>query len=174
MKKMFIRNTKYLLAILVMNSVITTGKAQSTAYASASATIVAPIGAEIISDLNFGDIKSPAKNINLLITPTGKGDTNGEAKSSKNVPTALAASFDIHHGNAAYSISTPDNTIRVLQQKGNEMMEIKDFTLEEVALDSNPLSAKRLYVGATLVVGKKQAPGLYIPDESFSVIINYN
>ena len=174
MKKMFIRNTKYLLALLVMNSAITTGKAQSTAYARASATIVAPIGAEIINDFDFGDIKSPVRSINLLVTPTSKDDNKGGTKSKNANSTALAASFDIHHGNAAYSISTPNNTIRVLQQKGNEMMEIKDFTLEEVALDSNPLSAKRLYVGATLVVGKKQAPGLYIPDESFSVIINYN
>jgi hypothetical protein len=158
------------------------GRAQITASSSATATIVATIDLTLEVPLDFG---------NLAVTGTsGVVTLEASAASTRSqvggvtfpVVTGLftAAIFTVNgEPNSTYAITLPlpafNLTITNTTGSGGETMTVNNFTSSPTPTGTlDATGAETLYVGADLLVGANQAPGVYVSPVPFDVTVNYN
>jgi len=165
--------TKLFAILIVVLGFSATSFAQSSATASATATLITPISIAKSVDMNFGTVAASATAGTVALgyddvaTPTG-GTTlvaGGDARK--------AAQFTVTGQNSSnFSISCP--TTLVLTSGSNTL------TVNSIAVDagnSSTLSgsgSKTLKVKGTLVVPGGSLAGTYTNSADLTVTVNYN
>jgi hypothetical protein len=178
MKKM--TPIKCIVAALVLGCFATKVNAQATASASATATIITPIGLTNLDNqsLSFGNI---AVTTGADVTLTAAASTsrtksgNGVTFSTANPGTLSAAKFQVTGTTGyTYDVTLPgDNDVTIDDGVGGgTAMAVTTFTRSTVAAISATAASNVFYVGATLAVGSAQTAGNY--SGTFNVIVNYN
>jgi hypothetical protein len=164
----------FALAIVMIAFSISTF-AQATA--TASATIITPIGILKTVDMNFGNVVTSAAAGTVVLTPAGTRSTTLGASIIPAQPgTVTAATFTVS-GSAGltYSITLPAS---VTINNGVPSMTVDTFISNPAAgVGTGTIGGggtQTLTVGATLNVGANQAPGFYTSAAPFTVTVNYN
>ena len=169
---MQIINKASAIAVILFLSAITT-KAQ-TASANISATIVTPITMSRNQDISFGNMAvRDAIGGNIVLTPAGNRLSNGVTLTG-NAGTVTAADFTVM-GNIdlSYSIQLP-TSILLRHSNGLETMTAAAFTSTPAGIGlMSDGGTQHIQIGATLVVGAGQLPGVYT-SSAFEVVVSYN
>ena len=148
-------------------------RAQSTARASVSATIVTPISAAKEEDLNFGSFAVRAQPGTIELNPFGLRQTTGGVKWLENGAMPNVAALTIFGGNEAYAVTLPSTPIVIMRKGSLQTMSVGSFTIAASQHIRNTGSL-RLAIGATLYVNTVQLAGHYISTIPFPVTVNYN
>lgn len=183
MKMNKMNKMKFLVAAFILGCFATKVNAQATASASATATIVTPIGITNLDNqsLSFGNIAvTTGANVTIpaLSTVTATDRTksgSGVTFSTGNPGTLTAAKFQVTGTTGyTYAVTLPGNSDVTIDDGagGGSPMAVATFTKSTVAAISATASDNVFYVGATLTVGNAQAAGTY--SGTFNVIVNYN
>ncbi|ASO07427.1 DUF4402 domain-containing protein [Arenibacter algicola] len=165
----------YLIAILMLFS-ITNSKAQESADASATATVVAPIAISKTTDMNFGNVAVSSLNSGtVVLAPAGTRTTTGDATTPATSGTVSAASFSITgESGYTYAITLPSSAITLEANAGANSMTIGSFTSDPDATGTLTGGAETVNVGATLNLSAGQAAGVYNSTSALTVTVNYN
>lgn len=150
--------------------------AQSTALASASATVVAPMSLAKNIDMNFGNaaVSSSTGGV-VILSPDGSRATGG---SGVTLPAATgevsAAGFTVAGAPGfTYAITLPESA--VIHGPGTAGLLVNAFTSVPSAAGTLDASGSQiLSVGATLSIAAAQAPGIYTNASALPVTVNYN
>lgn len=144
------------------------GFSQTSAAASTSAEIVAPVAFQKTGDLNFHHISASSSRGVLQVDANGKWTKTRGIKISKS-----SSSFQP----AAFSLSTENNTlydVTIVSDQVNTSrtgrLIVNNFTS---CSSSDPSGRQTLNVGGTLNVEGNISPGNYT-SSSLNIIINYN
>ena len=160
-----------LVAILSIASF--TAKAQVSATATSSATIITPIAITKTADLNFGNVAvSPTLAGTVVITPAGVRSAVGGVTLPAIAGTVSAPSFTVTGAaGSTYSISLP--AAFTITGAGAPMT-IDSFVSTPTPSGLLTGGTQTLTVGATLHVGANQAAGVYTNATALTVTVNYN
>lgn len=156
--------------------------AQSSATATASATIIEPL---ILShrgtDMNFGNISvQSTSGGTVVLSPSGTRTTGGAGGVS--LPTSVgsvsAAVFSVSgQAHYTYTVILP-TSCTLTHTNNNDFMTVDTFTsspsTEAGAGILNESGVQNLNVGATLNVDANQTAGVYSSGTAFTVTVNYN
>jgi hypothetical protein len=147
---------------------------QSSATATASATIVGPIAIAKTIDMNFGNVAVNASPGTVVLAPGGGRSATGGVTLPATTGTVAAASFTVT-GNAAYtySITLPSADLTITSG-GGQTMTVNTFTSTPTPTGTLTGGTETLNVGATLNVAGSQAAGTYLSLTPFTVTVNYN
>ena len=171
------KNTKSLVAAftLVVASFAANAQQNSTATATASATIITPISIAKTVDLNFGNVAvSASAGGTVIMAPAGTRTTSGSVSLPATTGSPTAASFTVTgQGNYTYSITLP-STATTIDDNASHTMTVDNFTSTPATTGTLSSGSQTLTVGATLNVGAGQATGTYTSDIPFNVTVNYN
>ena len=164
-----------LFAAIVLVSGMTTVKAQVSATASGSATIIAPISIVNAGNLVFGNIAVSTTAGTVALSATGARTAGGGVTLPATAGTYNAAAFTVS-GKAlsTYSITLPSTDL-VLKNGVNNTMTVNAFTCDITGAGTIAAGGSQtIHVGATLNVGGAQAAGDYLSATPFTVTVNYN
>lgn len=171
MKKHLLTMSIALMSIGITNTVM----AQATESATATATIITPIGIEHVSDMNFGDIALNAGETGTVVisSTTGVRTESAEVTLPNTFGTTQAeAEFAVSGENSyTYSISLP--TTLVLSGSNGGVMTVSEFETDATATFS-ALGAETVKIGAKLTLIASQTAGVYTNAAGFDVTVNYN
>lgn len=161
------------LAILVIGFAANVS-AQSTASATASSTIIAPISITKTVDLDFGNVGVSGTAGTVVISPAGVRSATGGVSLPAPAGTVTSASFNVAgQGNYTYAITLPAAALTITSGANN--MTVNAFTSTPTATGTlNAGGTQIVTVGATLNVGASQASGVYTSGTPFDVTVNYN
>jgi hypothetical protein len=167
-----------LFGLAVCMMLMTKVTAQSTATASATATIVTPIGITKTAgvDMSFENIavNSAAGTVNL--STAGVRTATGGVTLPNSSGVISAASFDVT-GSAGYtySISMP-STISLVHSNTTSSMSITAISNSVGSIGTLDASTgtQNIKVGATLNSGSNQLAGVYSNTADLSLTVNYN
>ena len=150
--------------------------AQSSATASAAATILTPIAISNTVDMDFGILAgSVAPGTCVLATDNSRTTTGGVTIMAGGSPAA--ASFTVTGSvDAVYTITLPAGVTTV--SNGTNTMTIDTWVSNPTPTGTLTLGTSTLLVGATLNVGASQAAGVYNTSNAggsgeFTVTVNY-
>ena len=167
--------TKFFTLAIVMIAFSGSTFAQVGATATASATIITPIAITKTVDMNFGNIAVGPLGGDAVLPPAGARTATGDVTFPAVAGTVAAASFDVTgEGASTYSILiTPVSTILT---SGPNTMTVGLFISTPLGTGALTAGAQTILVGARLIVGGAQAPGLYttLAGDEFTVTVNYN
>jgi hypothetical protein len=136
--------------------------AQSKAIASASATIVYPVGIETESEVSTSQLSLTSKvGANLIVER--KGTTNVDV-----------ASFTVIGDGLVYNVSTPVSKISVRKIKSNESLPACCFTINRHQNNSVTGKSNSFTIKASILVDATNQPGHYTSKNDFELIINFN
>ncbi|MBO9682123.1 MAG: DUF4402 domain-containing protein [Flavisolibacter sp.] len=170
MKKMS-KFTTVALALILSSSKMF---AQSSATATASATIVTPISISKTVDLEFGNVAVSPLPGTVILSPDGDRTATGGVTLPAVGGTVSAASFSVFgEGAYTYSISLPE-IVTLTRQDGSETMTVDEFISDPSGTGTLMDGAQVLNVGATLHVSGSQVSGTYVSNTPFAVTVNYN
>ena len=150
--------------------------AQTTATASANASIVAPITMSKTVDMNFGNAAvSVSTGGSVTLAPTSaRTTTGGGVTLPASTGTVSAAIFTVSGAPGyTYTITLPASA--VINGPGTATMTVNSFT--SIPSSTGTLSSggtQSLAVGATLNVAPAQAAGIYTNASALPVTVNYN
>jgi uncharacterized membrane protein len=148
--------------------------AQVSATATASGTIVGPIGITNTADMNFGNVAVSAVAGTVVMTPAAVRSTTGGCTLPAITGTVAAGAFNVTGAaNYTYAITLPGAATTITS--GGNTMTVDTWT--STPSGTGTLSAggsQALTVGATLNVGASQAAGSYVSGTPFTVTVNYN
>lgn len=146
--------------------------AQTTASASASAVIIAPLSIVQTADLHFGVIWRGTTSGVVTVTPANVRSATGGVTLSGLAPTNTVASFTISgEPTRAITITLPATDVTITD--GTNNMTVNNFQSTPAAGAYTLAGATTtLNVGADLNVGANQASGTYTG--TFNVSVNYN
>ena len=165
--------TKLFALTLIMASFAVSAFGQSTAQATATATILTPIAISKTVDMNFGNLSASGTAGTVVLTPAGGRSATGGVTLMP-AGTVTAASFTVTGLiGTTYAITLPVSaTIEI----GVNTMTVDNFnsTPTVVAGGSLATGTETLLVGATLQVGVGQVAGVYTSVTPFDVTVNYN
>jgi hypothetical protein len=166
--------TKFFALAIVMLAFTASTFAQVTASATATATVVTPIGISKTVDMNFGNVAaSVAAGTVVLATDGSRTATGGVTIPTSGVGTAAAASFTVTgQGTYTFVITLPSTDYTITD--GTHNMIVNTFTSNPSGTGTLVAGSKTLLVGATLNVGISQAAGVYTNGVGFDVTVNYN
>lgn len=166
--------TTLLFATIVLLATSFEVAAQSTANATASATILTAISITKTVDMNFGNISVQAATGGTVILSTaGVRSTTGGVTLPATGGTVTAASFTVGgEGAYTYSITLPVTAHTI--SSGANSMTVTAFLSNPATIGTLTAGTQTLTVGATLNVTAAQANGLYISETGFNVTVNYN
>jgi hypothetical protein len=144
-------------------------RAQSTASASATATVVTPIAITKNTDMNFGNLS--------VLAPAGTRVSTSGVTLPATAGTVAAAAFTVTgSGTYTYAITLPSTAVTLTHSGG-----VGSGTMTATAFTSTPsgtgalvAGTQNITVGATLNVGAAQAAGVYQTLTAFDVTVNYN
>jgi hypothetical protein len=169
------KHLKRLLTFAIIFAGITTAAlAQVSATATATATIVGPIGITNTANMNFGNVAVSNVAGTVVMTPAAVRSVTGGCTLPAITGTVAAGAFNVT-GAASYTYAITLPAAATTITSGANTMTVNTWT-------SNPsgtgtLSAggsQALTVGATLNVGASQAAGTYVSGTPFTVTVNYN
>ena len=167
MKKLIV-----LTAILLVG--LTSIKAQVSATAIATATIITPITIAKTSDMNFGNIAASSNLGTVVLTPSSNRTVTGGATLQAVIGTVSAAAFNITGlGTSSFSVTLPI-TYTLTKQSGSATMIVNTFTSTPSSIGTLVGGAATVLVGATLNVSALQLAGTYTNNVGFPVTVNYN
>ncbi|MCP5063819.1 MAG: DUF4402 domain-containing protein [Ignavibacteriae bacterium] len=170
-----IKSTVTIMAILVLTLLAGTTFAQETASATATATIVAPIGIANSVDMNFGNVAVSTSLGTVVLAPAGTRTVTGGVTLPAVTGTIAAAEFDVTgEGAYTYSITLPSGDYTITRVAGAETMAVNTFTSTPTTTGTLSGGAQTLTVGATLNVAGSQVAGVYTNATGFDVTVNYN
>ncbi len=148
--------------------------AQVSATATASATIVGPIGITNTADMNFGNVAVSTVAGTVVLTPAGVRSTTGGCTLPAITGTVAAGAFNVTGAaNYTYAITLPAAATTITS--GGNTMTVDTWT--STPSGTGTLGAggsQALTVGATLNVAGSQAAGTYVSGTPFTVTVNYN
>lgn len=170
-------NRNYLLALLIAVVADSSPCAgQSSAIASASASIVAPISMAKTVDMNFGNAATSATaGGSITLAPDGARLTGGTGVTlPATAGTVSAASFVVSGAPGfTYAITLPASAL--LHGPGTASLLVDAFTSSPAINGTlSPTGSQTLMVGATLNIAAAQMPGTYTNAAGVPVIVNYN
>jgi hypothetical protein len=168
---------KKLFALGILLLAFTAGTfAQSSATASAAATILAPIAISNTVDMDFGILAgSVTPGTCVLATNNSRTVTGGVTIMAGGTPTA--ASFNVTgSAGAIYTITLPAGATTV--SNGTQTMTVNAWVSNPTPTGTLTGGASTLLVGATLNVAASQAAGVYNTSNAggsgeFTVTVNY-
>jgi hypothetical protein len=149
---------------------------QSSATATATATIVTPISIANAGDMNFGNIAvSSSAGGTVVLAPAGTRTTTGSVTLPATTGTFSAAHFNVTgNPNYSYAITLPSTPTTVTYAATNTMT-VNVFTSDPTPTGLLDGTGKQtINVGATLNVSAAQAAGTYVSGTPFTVSVNYN
>ncbi|ACU62347.1 DUF4402 domain-containing protein [Chitinophaga pinensis] len=152
----------------------TTARAQETASATVTATIVTPISITKDVDMNFGNVavRSSAGGT-VVLTPAGTRTTTGGVTLPTTAGTVTAASFTVN-GTSGYTYVITLPTTPLTITSGANTMTVTAFTSDPSGTGTLTGGTQVLNVGATLNVSAAQPAGQYVSGTPFNVTVNYN
>lgn len=137
----------------------------------ASAVIVTPLELNKVADLKFGNISAGPVAGAVVLTTDDVRSSNGGVTLIATGNESNAASFDVNGApDATFTIVLP---LSIFIYSNGDKMEVIDFVSNRG--DSSVLSNEgiaNVKVGATLIVGANQTPGLY--EGKFDMTVAYN
>ena len=169
------KHLKRLLTFAIIFAGITTAAlAQVSATATASATIVGPIGIANTANMNFGNVAVSAVAGTVVMTPAAVRSTTGGCTLPVVTGTVAAGAFNVT-GAAAYTYAITLPAAATTITFGANTMTVDTWT--STPSGAGTLSAggsQALTIGATLNVGASQPAGTYVSGTPFTVTVNYN
>ncbi|MCJ7449730.1 MAG: DUF4402 domain-containing protein [Bacteroidales bacterium] len=167
---------KFFALTVVMLAFAASSFAQSSATASATATILTPIAISNTVDMDFGNLAgSVTPGTCVLATDNSRTPAGGVTIMAGGTPTA--ASFTVTGAaDAVYTITLPGGATTV--SNGTNTMTIDTWVSSPTPTGTLTLGTSTLLVGATLNVGISQAGGVYNTSNAggsgeFTVTVNY-
>ena len=175
--KFLIMNKLFLIPFVLIGFAVNSF-AQSSADATATATVIQAIAITNVNDMNFGNVAvSGATAGTVVIDPQdGSRTSTGGVTLPAVQGTVSAASFTVTgEGTSTYAITLPVGNY-VITNPGLETMNVNTFTSFPSVVDGGVLTAgeQTLNVGSTLDISAGQAPGVYTNATGFEVTVNYN
>ena len=166
---------KFFAVAILFSGVSVISSAQVTATATASSTIVTPIGITKTVDMNFGNVAiNSTTEGTVVLAPAGTRTSTGGVTLPATAGTVAAAEFNVTGANNyTFSITLPSTSHEI--KSGSNTMSVTGFT--STPTPTGTLSATgsaTVKVGATLNVSAGQAAGTYTSVTPFEVTVNYN
>ena len=162
-------------ACLLLCIMATAARAQVSATAIATATIVTPIAITKTADMNFGNVAVSTTAGTVVLTPASSRTATGGVTLPATAGTVAAASFDVTGiGSYTYSITLPSTALVLTRNSGSETMNVNTFTSTPAGTGTLSSGAQTVTVGATLNVAGSQVAGVYVSGSTFTVTVNYN
>ena len=166
---------KFFAVAILFSGVSVISSAQVTATATASSTIVTPIGITKTVDMNFGNVAINSTTPGtVVLAPAGTRTPHGGVTLPATAGTVAAAEFNVTGANNyTFSITLPSTSHEI--KSGSNTMSVTGFT--STPTPTGTLSATgsaTVKVGATLNVSAGQAAGTYTSVTPFEVTVNYN
>ena len=166
---------KFFAVAILFSGVSVISSAQVTATATASSTIVTPIGITKTVDMNFGNVAINSTTAGtVVLAPAGTRTSTGGVTLPATVGTVSAAEFIVSGENDyTFSITLPSTSHEI--KSGSNTMSVTGFT--STPTPTGTLSATgsaTVKVGATLNVSAGQAAGTDTSVTPFEVTVNYN
>jgi|WetSurMetagenome_2_1015567.scaffolds.fasta_scaffold09550_4 hypothetical protein len=159
---------------LMMFAFSASALAQISATATASATIVGPIGITNGGNMSFGNVAVNNVAGTVLLPSVGARSVTGGCTLPAVTGSPAAAIFNVTGAaNYTYAITLPSTPTTI--SSGANNMTVDAFTSTPTntgTLDGT--GAQQITVGATLHVSANQAAGTYTSATPFSVTVNYN
>ncbi|MCW3116924.1 MAG: YapH protein [Chitinophagaceae bacterium] len=148
--------------------------AQSTANATATATIVTPIGITKTTDMSFGNIAVGSAGGTVILDTAGARTITGGVTLPATTGTVAAAVFAVTgSGTYTYTITLPTTDVTLTRASGTETMIANTFTSNPSGTGTLVAGAQNVAVGATLTIAGSQVAGVYT-SSTFPVTVNYN
>ena len=152
-------------------------KAQASASADITATIVSPISIAKVpgKDLSFGSI-APSHAAGLVIlSANGSRSAQGGAALPSNGGNITPAEFKVTgEGSYSFSIGLPTTPVIMINSGNSETMIVEGFTSSPENTGTLSGGERIVKVGATLKINPNQARGQYYSATPFTVTVNYN
>ena len=169
------KSIKFFAIAILFSGVSVISSAQVTATATASSTIVTPIGITKTVDMNFGNVAINSTTAGtVVLAPAGTRTSTGGVTLPATAGTVAAAEFNVTGANNyTFSITLPSTSHEI--KSGSNTMSVTGFT--STPTPTGTLSATgsaTVKVGATLNVSAGQAAGTYTSVTPFEVTVNYN
>ena len=164
---------KLVILFIAIAGFAVTSQAQVTKTATASATIVAPIGLVKTVDLDFGNVAVSAALGTVAMSPAGVRTPLGGVTLPATAGSPAAASFTVT-GTSGYTYSITLPLVATTVAFGAFNMSVDTWTSNPSGTGTLVAGTQTLNVGATLHVAGNQNPGLYTSAVPFSVTVNYN
>ena len=166
---------KFFAIAILFSGVSVISSAQVTATATATSTIVKPIGITKTVDMNFGNVAINSTTPGtVVLAPAGTRTSTPGVTLPATPGTVTAAEFNVTgENNYTFSITLPSTSHEI--KSGSNTMSVTDFT--STPTPTGTLSATgsaTVKVGATLNVSAGQAAGTYTSVTPFEVTVNYN
>ena len=169
------KSIKFFEVAILFSGVSVISSAQVKATATASSTIVTPIGITKTVDMNFGNVAINSTTAGtVVLAPAGTRTSTGGVTLPATAGTVAAAEFNVTGANNyTFSITLPSTSHEI--KSGSNTMSVTGFT--STPTPTGTLSATgsaTVKVGATLNVSAGQAAGTYTSVTPFEVTVNYN
>jgi hypothetical protein len=164
---------KLIVSLLFISGLVDCIYAQSTAIATATATLVTPISITKNVDMNFGNLAvSSTDPGTVVLLPNNTRNKTGGVSLPATTGTVSAASFTVSGENGySYTITLPSS---LTISSGGNSMTVNTFTSTPSNTGTLTGGTSTLNVGATLNVAAGQASGTYTSGGGFTVTVNYN
>jgi len=152
----------------------TTVRAQETASATVTATIVTPISITKDVDMNFGNVAvQSTTGGTVVLTPAGTRTRTGGVTLPTTAGTVTAAQFTVS-GTSGYTYTITLPTTPLTITSGANTMTVTAFTSTPSGTGTLTGGSEVVNVGATLNVAAAQPAGVYVSGTPFNVTVNYN
>ena len=151
-------------------------KAQVSATATASATVLTPIGITKVADMNFGNVAvASGSGGTVVLSVSGSRTTGGTGVTLPATSGTVAAAGFTVSGAAGFTYVITLPSACTLSDGGGHSMTLNSFVSNPTATGTlNSSGAQSLKVSATLSVAAAQAPGSYTNASGVPVTVNYN
>ena len=169
------KSIKFFAVAILFSGVSVISSAQVTATATASSTIVTPIGITKTVDMNFGNVAINSTTAGtVVLAPAGTRTSTGGVTLPATAGTVAAAEFNVTGANDyTFSITLPSTSHEI--KSGSNTMSVTNFTSTPTLTGTlSAAGSATVKVGATLNVSAGQAAGTYTSVTPFEVTVNYN
>jgi hypothetical protein len=148
--------------------------AQSTATASTTALLVAPISITKVTDMNFGIVASSATSGTVVLDYADGRTTTGGTSLPAGGSAQRTAEFAVTgEGTSGFSIAIPSSPITLTGSVAGSLT-VSNF-IADLGASSNLVSGeKTIKVKATLNVPANSVAGTYYNASDLFVTVNYN
>ena len=166
---------KFFAIAILFSGVSVISSAQVKATATATSTIVTPIGITKTVDMNFGNVAINSTTAGtVVLAPAGTRTSTGGVTLPATAGTVAAAEFNVTGANNyTFSITLPSTSHEI--KSGSNTMSVTGFTSTPTPTGTLSATGSAIVkVGATLNVSAGQAAGTYTSVTPFEVTVNYN
>ncbi|HSF88459.1 MAG TPA: DUF4402 domain-containing protein [Saprospiraceae bacterium] len=166
---------KFLMIPIALIGFTINATGQSSANATASASIVAPIAIVQVANMNFGNVAVTDVAGTVILATDGSRSITGGVTLPATSGTVSAAEFTVT-GEAGYTYDiTVPSSHTITKVAGAETMTVDAFVSDPTELAGVLTGGTQtLLIGATLNVAALQVAGTYTNAIGFEVTVNYN